>query len=104
MATMAEQKMQLNPAIQTGNPHFFKINLRLKYPQKRKVEFVTYLLFFGVCFELDLDFVFSCTLTGFIGWSQQTISHVSQPHGSSTAITSPHSSHLYLSPFLAAKN
>jgi cytochrome c biogenesis protein CcdA len=59
-----------------------------------------YLLVFGLAF----GFAFCGSLTGFIGSSQQTISHGSQPHGSSTAITSPHSSHLYLSPFLFAKN
>jgi len=51
-----------------------------------------------------LGFAFSVLATGFIGMPQQTMSHVSQPHGSSTKTTSPQSSHLYLSPFLFAKN
>jgi hypothetical protein len=41
---------------------------------------------------------------GFIGCPQQTISHGSQPQGSSIKTTSPQSSHSYLSPFLLAKN
>jgi hypothetical protein len=63
-----------------------------------------YLLVFGLGFGLAFGFAFCGSSTGFIGSPQQTISHGSQPHGSSTAITSPHSSHWYLSPFLFAKN
>jgi len=56
---------------------------------------------FGLVFALGLGF---SSLTGFIGALQQTMSHVSHPHGSSTKMTSPHSSHLYFSPFFFAKN
>jgi hypothetical protein len=71
------------------------------WAQKKKgLDLEVYFLVFGFGF----GFAFWVSLMGFIGSSQQTISHVSQPHGSSTAITSPHSSHLYLSPFLFAKN
>jgi len=52
----------------------------------------------GFCFALAFS-----SLTGFIGALQQTMPHGSQPQGSSTT-TSPHSSHLYLSPFFFAKN
>jgi hypothetical protein len=61
-------------------------------------------------FGLDLDFGFAfgpagafVSLNGFIGWLQQTMSHASHPQGSSTTTTSPHSSHLYFSPFFFAK-
>jgi hypothetical protein len=60
-------------------------------------------LVFGAGFGLAFGFGFSCDFTGFIGSPQQTISVVSQPHGSSTRSTSPQSSHWYLSPFLFAK-
>jgi hypothetical protein len=63
--------------------------------------------FFGLAgFVLRLGFafvvVFSC-LTCFIGTPQQITSQSSQPQISSTKTTSPHSSHLYLSPFFFAK-
>jgi hypothetical protein len=56
---------------------------------------------------LELGFavlVLGFSATVFIGVPQQTISHGSQPHGSSTISISPQSSHWYLSPFLFAKN
>lgn len=59
---------------------------------KRRIRWACYFLGFG----LDVDLV---VLAGFIGLPQHTKSHVAQPHGSSTKTTSPHSSHLYLSPF-----
>jgi hypothetical protein len=65
-----------------------------------------YLLVFGLVCGLLLVSAFVAP-TGFIGSPQQTTSHGSQshvPHGSSTEITSPHSPHSYLSPFLFAKN
>jgi len=46
---------------------------------------------------------FALSETGFIGSSQQTISQVSQPQGSSTKTTKPHLSHSNLSPFLFTK-
>ena len=52
-------------------------------------------------FALGLGF---SSLTCFIGAPQQTMSHSSQPQTSSTKMTSPHSSHLYFSPFFFAKN
>jgi len=55
------------------------------------VKFGAYLLVFGLDFALDLGF--AVALTGFIGSPQHIISVVSQPHGSSTKITSPQSSH-----------
>jgi hypothetical protein len=61
----------------------------------------------GLALGLALGFALGFALaaaTGFIGVPQQTISTGSQPHGSSTKSTSPQSSHLYLSPFLFAKN
>ncbi len=76
--------------------------MELKKRKGRDLEI--YLLVFGLAFGFAFGFVFCGSLTGFIGFSQQTISHDSQPHGSSTATTNPHSSHLYLSPFLFAKN
>jgi len=86
----------------TSNLHFASTitessNYEIK---KRKVESV-YFLVFVLAFGLPL---FSTFVTSFIGAPQQTISHGSQPHGSSTKTTKPHSSHLYLSPFLFAKN
>jgi hypothetical protein len=56
-------------------------------------------VFGGLCF----GFAFCVALTGFIGSPQQTSSTGSQPHGSATSTISPHSSQLYLSPFLLAK-
>ncbi len=72
--------------------------------KKRDWVLEIYLLVFGLGFGLALGLGFAVTLTGFIGAPQQTISVVSQPHGSSTKSTSPQSSHWYLSPFLFAKN
>ncbi len=47
---------------------------------------------------------FAGALTGFIGCSQHTSSHVSShSHGFSISTTRPHSSHLYCSPFFFAK-
>jgi hypothetical protein len=64
-----------------------------------------YLLFLGLGLAaLALGFAFVVPETAFIGVPQQTISHGSQPHGSSTKSISPQSSHWYLSPFLFAKN
>jgi hypothetical protein len=54
----------------------------------------------GLGFTTGLGFV---SLIGFIGAPQQTKSHSAQPQSSSTKITSPHSSHLYFSPFFFAK-
>ena len=62
-----------------------------------------YLLVFGLVGGLLFVSAFADS-TGFIGSPQQTTSHGSQPHGFSTEITSPHSPHSYLSPFLFAKN
>src|SRR5690606_11600127 len=62
---------------------------------KRKYLNTVYCLVLSCC-------LFSCvcfSLTGFIGSPQHTISHDSQPQGSSTNTTSPQSSHLYFSPF-----
>jgi hypothetical protein len=75
--------------------------------KKRKVCLIVYLLALGLGFGLAFGFGFCVSSTGFIGSPQQTTSHGSHshpPHGFSTAITSPHSSHLYLSPFSLAKN
>jgi hypothetical protein len=48
--------------------------------------------------------LFAGALTGFIGCSQHTSSHVSShSHGFSINTTRPHSSHLYCSPFFFAK-
>jgi len=61
--------------------------------------------FLGLAFGFGgAAFGFAFAATGFIGAPQQTISDVSHPHGSSTKTTSPQVSHLYLSPFLFAKN
>ena len=57
--------------------------------------------YFYLAFALAFGFAFVAALTGFIGASQHISSTVSQPHGSSTTTISPHSSHLYFSPFLA---
>jgi hypothetical protein len=62
-----------------------------------------YFLALGLVLGFTLGFAFE-TSNGFIGAPQQITSHASQPHGSSTETTSPHSLHLYLSPFFAAKN
>jgi hypothetical protein len=61
--------------------------------QKKKSGVGAYLLLFGLGFGLAFGLGFSVALTGFIGSPQQTISVVSQPHGSSTRRTSPQSSH-----------
>ena len=74
--------------------------------KKEGLLFEVYLLVFGLVCGLLLVSPFVAP-TGFIGSPQQTTSHGSQshvPHGSSTEITSPHSPHSYLSPFLFAKN
>jgi len=54
----------------------------------------------GLGFALAFDF---SSLTGFMGTPQQIISQSSQLHTSSTKTISPHSSHLYFSPFFFAK-
>ena len=63
--------------------------------------YLAFALAFGLAFALAFGFAFVAALTGFIGASQHISSTVSQPHGSSTTTISPHSSHLYFSPFLA---
>ena len=55
----------------------------------------------GLAFVLGTDF---SALTCFIGAPQQITSQSSHPQTSSTKTTSPHSSHLYLSPFFFTKN
>jgi len=54
----------------------------------------------GLGFALAFDF---SSLTGFMGTPQQITSQSSQLHTSSTKTISPHSSHLYFSPFFFAK-
>jgi hypothetical protein len=71
---------------------------------KKRETIVSYLLVLALALGLLFGFGFSVIFTGFIGSPQQTISTGSQPHGSSTKSISPQSSHLYLSPFLFAKN
>jgi hypothetical protein len=51
-------------------------------------------------FELLIYFL-ALGFTSFIGTSQHMKSQGAQPHGSSTATTTPQSSHLYLAPFFA---
>jgi len=52
--------------------------------------------------RFSTDYFFGFAFISFIGVSQHTGIHVgSQPQGSSTTITSPHSSHLYFVPFFA---
>jgi hypothetical protein len=64
-----------------------------------------YFLVFGLVFGLAFGLAFAVVaLTGFIGTLQHIKSHASQPQGSSIKTTSPHSSHLYFSPFLFAKS
>jgi hypothetical protein len=65
--------------------------------KKRGWRVGVYFLVFG------LSFAFAA-LMGFIGSPQHTSSHAAQPQGSSTKTISPHSSHLYFSPFFFAKN
>ena len=55
----------------------------------------------GLGFAAGLGFD---SLTCFMGAPQQTMSHSSQPQSSCTKTTSPHSSHLYCSPFFFTKN
>jgi hypothetical protein len=71
--------------------------------KKKKVFWGIIYLSFALGFGLALGFGFAAE-TGFIGSPQHIISVVSQPHGSSTKITNPQSSQVYLSPFLFAKN
>jgi hypothetical protein len=69
--------------------------------------FFGFALAFFAGFALGFGFAFALAfsaLTDFIGVSQQINSTASQPQGSSTTTTSPHSSHLYFSPFLVAKS
>jgi hypothetical protein len=60
--------------------------------------------FTGALTEVLEAALFAGALTGFIGCSQHTSSHVSShSHGFSISTTRPHSSHLYCSPFFFAK-
>jgi hypothetical protein len=69
------------------------------------VYFFAFGLVFGFGFALALGLAFAfAAFTGFIGSPQQIKSHSSQPHGSSTKMIIPHSSHSYFSPFFFAKN
>jgi hypothetical protein len=64
-----------------------------------------YFFAFGLVFGFGLGLAFAfAAFAGFIGSPQQIKSHSSQPHGSSTKIIIPHSSHSYFSPFFFAKN
>jgi len=76
--------------------------------KKRKRLFLrVYFSVLGLGFGFYFDFGFASAFTSFIGSPQHITSHGSHSHppqGVSTAITSPHSSHLYFSPFLFAKN
>jgi hypothetical protein len=58
-------------------------------------------LAFGFALGLAFGFAFEAALTGFIGAPQHISSTGSQPQGSSITTISPHSSHLYFSPFFA---